>query len=125
MYQEVEDKIKTNIRISKNMKDGFKELAGEMDLQKKLEELVIDYNRRWEELGIERMFFDSLKYQTLRKVAYNDDNKEDTAKDYIITLKTDRYIYDTFKSHCQALGIVFGEGIRRLLKEAIDKNNEE
>lgn len=119
MYQEVEDIIKTNIRISKVMKDDFVELAGDMDLQKKLEELVINYNKRWNVLGFEKMLIESSKYRTKRKVANLDDNKDYTAKDYIITLKTDKRIYDIFKDHCEDIGIVFGEGIRRVLKQAI------
>ena len=122
MFQ-IEDTIKTNIRISKNMKEQIRAIAGEKDLQDKLEELVIDYNRAWDKLGAETMILESIRCQTKRKVAGLDDNKDDTKKDQIITLKTDKSIYDKFKKHCGEIGIVFGEGIRRMLNQAIMAEN--
>ena len=116
---QIEDTIKTNIRISKTMKEGFKLIAGEKDLQDKLEELVIQYNEAWEMVGAEKMILESIRNQTKRKIANLDDNKEALQKNQIITLKTDRKIYDKFKEHCEEIGIVFGEGIRRILNQAI------
>ena len=123
MYQ-VEDTIKTNIRISKAMKSQFKELAGDQDLQDKLEELVIEYNKAWNTVGAEKMILESIRCQTKRKIAELDDRKEETQKDQIITLKTDKAIYDEFKKHCGQIGIVFGEGIRRMLNQAIMNENK-
>lgn len=113
------DTIRTNIRVSLKMKEQLKEISGDLDMQQMVEILIIQYNKAWEQLGFEKMLMNSLKYQTKRKKAYDDENKEATAKDYVVALKTDRRIYDTFKSHCDELGIIFGEGVRRVLKQAI------
>lgn len=120
----IEDTIKTNIRVSKNMKERFKELAGEQDLQEKLEELVLEYNDAWDRVGMEQMLIASIRCQTQRKIAGLDDNKEEMQKDQILTLKTDKSVYDKFKSHCKELGVVFGEGIRRMINQAIVSQQE-
>ena len=117
----MEDMIKTNIRITREMKEQFKQLAGDMDLQDMLEYLVIQYNKAWQTLGFEKMFTVSLENKTNRKVM-NNGEREKTAKDQIITLKTKKDIYEEFKANCDKVGIVFGEGIRRMLNQAINTN---
>ena len=42
----MEDIIKTNIRITKEMKEQFSIIAGDMDLQDTLEYLVIEYKSK-------------------------------------------------------------------------------
>lgn len=119
------DVMKTNVRLSKNMKEDFSTLCGDINLTFTARSLILNFIREYREKDFEVVLLSMLKYKTYRKIAYDDDDKDNTSKDYMLTLKLERSEYNTIKNICDEIGVSLAELVRRLINRAIDESKKD
>lgn len=117
------DAVKTNVRLSKNMKEKFVELSKGEDLVFVSRIMLLEFVKEYNQKGIEHIVLEMLKYKTFRKVAMDDSDKENTEKSYMLTVKMEKYEFLTVKKLCDEIGISFAECVRRLINRAIENDN--
>ena len=117
----INDIMKTNIRVSQDMKHKLQALAEGSDIANTLTFLLEEYNAEWEKHTEDEMILMSIKFKTDRKSKYDKFNESLLAKDDVITYKGDAKTHKTFKHHCDTIGITFAEGVRRVVNQAYDR----
>lgn len=116
------DTAKTNVRLSKNMKEKLIEHGNGADLVTVSRVLIRQFIKEYNERGIEYTVLEMLKYKTYRKIALDDSDKDNTAKDYMlcVVLEKDEFLFT--KKICDEIGISFAECVRRLVNRAIEQD---
>lgn len=117
------DNAKTNVRLSKNMKERFVEYSEGIELTTVSRKLILSFIEEYNTVDIQYIFLDMLRYKTFRKVQYDDTNKDETDKAYMLTIKLERAELNKFKSICDILGLSVAECMRRLINRAIENKN--
>lgn len=117
------DTAKTNVRLSKNMKEKLIEHAKGADLVTISRVMILNFIKEYNEKGIEYTVLEMLKYKTYRKIALDDSDKDNTDKSYMLTVKLEKTEFLYTKKICDEIGISFAECVRRLINRAIEQDN--
>lgn len=118
----ITDTAKTNVRLSKNMKEKLIEHGNGADLVTVSRVLIRNFIKEYNEKGIEYTVLEMLKYKTYRKIALDDSDKDNTAKDYMLCVVLDKNEFLYAKKICDEIGISFAECVRRLINRAIEND---
>ena len=107
-----------NIRVTKAFKDSLAGYANGRDIGEVATKIILWYNIDFNMRDFEEVLFTSIKYSTVQRepLASTGDKSE------TITIKIDWCDYEVFEANCTKLGIDTSEGIRRVIRQVVDKH---
>ena len=107
-----------NIRVTKAIKDSLAEYANGRDIGEVATKIILWYNIDFSMRDFEEVLFTSIKYSTVQRepLASTGDKSE------TITIKIDWCDYEVFEANCTKLGIDTSEGIRRVIRQVVDRH---
>lgn len=109
---------KKNIRVTKAFKESLIEYANGREIGETITKIILWYNIDFNMRDFEEVLFTSIKYSTVQRepLASTGDKGE------MITVKLNWCDYEVFEANCTKLGIDTSEGIRRVIRQVVDRH---
>lgn len=109
---------KKNIRVTKSFKEALIKYADGREVGDTVTKIILWYNIDFKLQPYNEALLTSIKYSSVQQepLEVNGDKGE------MITIKLDWSDYEVFQSHCTLLGIETSEGVRRVIRQVIDRH---
>lgn len=109
---------KKNIRVTKAFKESLIEYANGGEIGETITKIILWYNIDFNMKDFTEVLFTSIEYSSVKQepLVSNGDKGE------MITVKLNWCDYEVFEANCTKLGIDTSEGIRRVIRQVVDKH---